>query len=371
MPKKKKGTLPKNFDELLKADDLDAIKAVFVACDVNARGGYSKGAPLAFSELPDEMVKWLVDQGADIEAVDNYGRTPLHSRAGHWKERTRVLLELGANVNSCDRNGNTPLHCAAEAGRVQTVRILLEYGARVDAPNSSNLTPLELALQQCCNSKIEEITEVAELLLSAQRKPTGLRSRVSFFLKGSTITDDVISPKIQRLVQRIGTDFEFHRDSFNPESLDATSAALDKLYALFSVPPIPRRNMHDGTSSIVAKAVRWQEQHQELWEKLVPSSGAAYTVQGEVIRISGRIANELDGNGGVNWDAEYKKMADALLVHFGSGNPLPHPEIKEAGTVISEIKRKSGDCRRLCELAVEWVALNPEPVLLSAPQYSR
>jgi hypothetical protein len=121
----------------------------------------------------------------------------------------------------------------------------------------------------------------------------------------------------------------------------------------------------------MAKSATWQKRHQELWELLVPSSGAPVTVQGEVIRISGRIANELDGNGGVNWDSDYKQMADALLVHLGSGEPLPDRELKEAATIVSEIKRKHGDTRRLSELAVEWVALNQKPVLLPMPTYRR
>jgi hypothetical protein len=190
-------------------------------------------------------------------------------------------------------------------------------------------------------------------------------------LKGEQAKDDRISPEMRGFVQRIGTDFEFHRSNFNPESVDATSAALEKLYVLFGVPPVPRRVMHDGAAPIVAKAATWEAQHHELWEQLVPSAGAARTVQGEVIRISGRIANEIDGNGGINWDADFRLMADALLTHLGSGKPLATAELREAATIVGEVKRKFGDAQRLCQLAVEWVALNPVPVALPAPAYKR
>ena len=129
--------------------------------------------------------------------------------------------------------------------------------------------------------------------------------------------------------------------------------------------------MHDGKALIITKATTAEARHQELWELLVPSGGAAATVQGEVIRISGRIAYELDGNGGVNWDVDFKQMADALLAHLGSGQSLPDLELTEAATIVSELKRQYGDTRRLSELAVEWVALNQKPVMLSAPTYSR
>ncbi|MEO9338602.1 ankyrin repeat domain-containing protein [Mesorhizobium sp. SB112] len=372
MAKAKKKTLPNDFEELLKIGDFTAIKAVFETSDVNARGGVFKRTALAFNELPDDVARWLVDQGAGIEAAGNYGETPLHDRAGHWQGKIDILLELGADVNSSDTRGDTPLHKAASVGNVQTARILLEHGARIDATNNSGLTPLELALQRCSNAKIQQIAEMAELLLAAQpHQQTGLRSFASRFLGRGQKGDDRISSKMRDFVERIGTDFEFHRSGFNPESRDATSTALEKLYALFDVSPVPRRSVHDGKSPIVAKAAKWEDRHQELWELLVPSSGSANTVQGEVIRISGRIARELDGNGGTNWDAEFKQMAAALLTHLGSGKPLPPSELKEATTIVSEVKRKYGDTRRLCELAVEWVALNPKPAALPAPSYSR
>lgn len=350
MAKTKKKLLPENFATLLKEGNSDTIKAVFEICDVDARGGYSKQTALAFEELPDDVARWLVEQGATISAEDNYGETPLHARAGSWQGRIDVLLELGADVNAGEGARGTALHRAAERGIAENVRLLLQHGAKVDALNDDGLTPLEYAFQRCSNAVIERIAVVAAILLDAGAQKT---------------------PRMKEFVTRIGTDFEFFRDRFSRESVGATSAALEQLYALFDVPPVPRRAMHDGKTPIIAKSTRWQDRHQELWDLLVPSGGAAVTVQGEVIRISGRIANELDGNGGMNWDADYKKMADAFLAHIGSGQPLSDPELKEAAALVSEVKRKGGEPRRLCELAVEWVALNKTPLMLAPPSYTR
>jgi len=172
-------------------------------------------------------------------------------------------------------------------------------------------------------------------------------------------------------VTRIGTDFEFHRDAYNPEHVDEASAGLNLLYGLFDAPHVPRRLVHDGSSPIVALSEKWEDCHEEFWTLLVPSNGHAATVQGEVVRISGRIANEIDGNGGVNWDGAYNKMADALAAHLASGNSLSSSLLEEVRTRVAGIKRKDGGARRLCELAVTWVLLNPLPMKLSRPDYRR
>ena len=55
------------------------------------------------------------------------------------------------------------------------------------------------------------------------------------------------------------------------------------------VKPVAKRITHDGVSPILVKEGSWEEQYEELWSFLIPSSGAAKTVQGEVIRIPGRV----------------------------------------------------------------------------------
>jgi hypothetical protein len=350
MAKAKKKQLPKDFEALLEKRDLAELKILFDTYDVNARGSVYKQTALAFNECPDELARWLVERGADIAAADTYGDTPLHSRSRHWKGRIAVLLELGADVNNGENMRGTPLHAAAGSYRVATAGLLLRHGARVDALNRDRQTPLAYALQRCSNAQIEDMAALAELLLAAGARQT---------------------PEMKTIISRIGTDFEFHRAGFNADSVQATSAALDKLYVQFGVPPIPRRLLHDGKSPIVAQSARWEDQHQELWELLVPSRGAASTVQGEVVRIAGRIHDELERNGGGNWDREYKKMADAFLVHIASGVPLAESLLTEAGENVAELKRKKGETRRLCELAVKWVALNPTPLKLPPPNYDR
>lgn len=371
MAKPKRKTLPKDFEELLKSADLDALKAIFDTVDVNARGGPFKRSALAFNECPDDLSRWLVELGADLSLGDRYGETPLHARAGHWQGNIAVLIELGADVNHPADGRGTPLHRAAAVGNLQTAMLLLEHGADPRALNSKGQSPLVFALERCSNAHIERIAPMAELLLNVMNTQPRKQSLVGRFFGGSNGQASIVTPEMQDIVEKIGKNFEFHRAGYNPESVEAASGALERLYVLFQVPPVARRAVHDGKSNIVAKASTWQDQHQELWDLLVPSSGGASTVQGEVIRISGRISDELERNGGVNWDADYRKMADALLAHLRSGNALPSSDAENAERCVSQIKRKQGDPGELCRYAVNWVALNPRPVSLQNPNYAR
>lgn len=345
---KKRKTLPKDFDKLLETGDVEAMKAVFDTVDVNARGSLAKCTALAFGACPDELTRWLVEHGADLEATDSRQNTPLHTRAADWRGRIGILLELGANVHAMASAG-TPLHLAAAHARVEPTRLLIAAGADVNALSSSGQTPLDAALQRAHNAFLPQLVEVTRMLLAA----------------GATRT-----PSMQPAITRIGTTFEFHRSGFNAELLPAASAALDELYALFDVPPVPRRRFHDGTAPIVPAATTWQKAHAELWDLLVPSTGAAATTQGEVIRIAGKLADEIHRNGGVNWRDAHRALAHHFHVLVQRGTPLEAATLDEIARLVGSLARNAeGDVDRLAEVAVAWVRLNPTPIPLGPVAY--
>lgn len=349
---KKKKTLPRNFRELIEAGDIDALKAVYEECELDARGGYNKETALSFYKVPDELVGWLVGQGADINAADNYKRTPLHNQAANHRGNVKLLLDLGADINALNYRNETPLHAAADSYNPKAVQTLLEHGADVHARNNGGFTALSKALMCCNNADIANMAEVAGLLLAA----------------GAKITEDM-----REAVKRIGKDFEFYKESFNKDMLGETETALAKLYKLFNVEPAAPRKVYDCNSAITVKSSGWAAQHEELWQLLVPGSGYAQTVQGEVIRITGRISYEIIDNGAVNWDSDFKKMLAALPFYFSEGVPLPDNVLQEVSSLIKCLENGNGneEPARLCELAVLWVLSNPDPVLLEQPVYKR
>ena len=258
------------------------------------------------------------------------------------------MIELGANIHATARIG-TPLHSAAYGARVKSVELLLAAGAAVDAKNEPGLTPLELLFESGTNAQLVEMLACARLLLGAGARRTR---------------------RTKSAVTELGKRYEFHRGNIADDIAVATSDALDELYVLFDVPPVPRREHHDGKSPIVPKSETWQQQHAELWNLLVPSSGPAETVQGELIRIAGKVARELAGNGAVNWGPDWVSLARAFGELLGRGVPLAGAERADAEAIVTSlVERADCDIDRMAQLAVAWVLANPQPQALGRIDY--
>ena len=175
-------------------------------------------------------------------------------------------------------------------------------------------------------------------------------------------------------VRAIGKDFEFRREEFNKESLSDVDVGLARLYELFGVDPVAKRGVHDGTSPIaVTTSAAWQQQYNELWDCLVPSQGEAKITQGEAIRIVGRVSHEILDNGGINWDADFRKMLATLVTYLESGVPLAPEQLTEAAHLSARLGANSDEkaVDRLVELTVRWVMQNPNPMTFDRPDYKR
>lgn len=352
---KKRVTLPKEFKDLMDEGNIEALKAVYDRCELTAHDGrFSLCTPLHMGGVPDELVIWLVEKGLDINIPDYYGATPLYRQATMGRDTVKLLLELGADIGKPNTYGETPLHVAAEFFHPKTVKLLIDKGADVNAKNDMGRTPLASVLMVCRGIYIAQTAEIASMLLETGAKKT---------------------PAMKEKVENIGKDFEFHRESIHPDYIEAADQGLEKLYALFDVKPVAKRIIHDGSAPILVKEGTWEEQYEELWSFLIPSSGAAKTVQGEVIRIPGRVRDELDRNGGVNWDRDYRKMLQTLPQYLSLGIPLSDQELEETKELIAQVHGKDFDDEprldRLCQLAIAWIKQNPEPLLLEKTSYKR
>ena len=91
-----------------------------------------------------DRVVTLVESGANINAKNDDGESPLHFAAMYGNVQiTRFLLSTGADIRIVDDEGNTPLHWAAAAGQLHQVRLLIDHGAAADAQNKMGQTAAE------------------------------------------------------------------------------------------------------------------------------------------------------------------------------------------------------------------------------------
>lgn len=118
----------------------------------------------------------------------------------------------------------------------------------------------------------------------------------------------------------------------------------------------------------------------------MPSEDHASPVQGEVIRICGKVSREILDNGSCNWSREYKRLPQAFPDYFSMGNPIPASEFssslqpnqqqdknKELAALAKSIHADSTEkyLYRLTEMTVKWVIANPQPIKLKQVNYQR
>lgn len=367
-------TLPKGFTDFCykhardwSAENIEECKKMLLPCDPNAceRGGYQETA--LHKNIPLEVVEWLVERGADVNAANTYG-TPLfkHASWGHY-EICKFLIEQGADVNITAYSGHTALFSAANGKSYDTVCLLLSHGAdpcHHSASWDGQKTPLLDMLSRGTEAWHENEPDIAEVLIDAQKKQGGISEEEW--------------TKAQEYVSEMGHQFEFSKSSMGEEYREKIETIMDRFYEIFDVTPAKPVLKHDGVSLIeVDENLSVMEQHSALWEFLVPASGKCAIVQGEVIRITGRVDGEINVNGGANWDSEYRKMLEALTQYFSQGNALNGEEIKESQKAVTEIIRSKASlvCQKQVDylkgLAVKWTKQNPEPISLENVAYNR
>jgi len=163
--------------DYVRQEDYDKIKEALIIhpnlINVKSKEGYSL-LHLAAERGNAEIVRLLIEKGAIIDIKHPYGVTPLHlavccgygiigldcisKKIRNYENVTKLLISNGADVNAKDKEGNSPLYYIAMNGNCKIAELLISNGADVNAKNTKGITPLHRAVK-------EGHTQIVEILL--------------------------------------------------------------------------------------------------------------------------------------------------------------------------------------------------------------
>ncbi|MEZ7679027.1 ankyrin repeat domain-containing protein [Pauljensenia sp. 27098_8_107] len=358
-------TLPADIEQIIASGDVEAVARAVERCEV---GAYLRGSAyeprLMHFPASEEITDFLLARGEDINSRDRYQRTPIHARVrSRCLDQIPMLIARGGDINARDTSDQTALFGVVERFPLADVSRMIAWGAdpRVvaDSRVHGKSTLMEYALRQ-------------ESLFDAPRALPVMRLLLSL---GAPVGERV--PVALRSMDRMRCTFVTHGlpDHLSQSRVDEASAALSELCALFGVEQREaQRAPVVGERLELDPSVPALRQHGELWDLLVPDSGQCQTLQGEVIRIAGRVGYEVYDNGGINWDRSFGKLLDQYLSVVRSGLPMPPDSVARAEAAVASLKSRSMSHQAvddITELAVAWVRLNPVLVQANLPDVGR
>lgn len=139
--------------------------------NIDARDDYGS-SPLFWSFFP-ETVATLIDLGANIHHRNKWGRTPIFSLSVNDEtEALHILVNAGADINAKDDDGDSPLmHFIRENNSPVCALELIGIGAVINTINNCGDTALHIAAENC------HFQEVIEALLKAGADPSVLNAQ--------------------------------------------------------------------------------------------------------------------------------------------------------------------------------------------------
>jgi ankyrin repeat protein len=107
-----------------------------------------------------ESIQLLIEKGGDVQARDSLGRTRLHG--AYNAEVAEWLIAQGLHPNQGDAEDQTPLHVAGNLG---VIKVLVARGANVNAVDNKGNTPL-FSVARPYTPNRSKPDEIAEFLIS-------------------------------------------------------------------------------------------------------------------------------------------------------------------------------------------------------------
>jgi ankyrin repeat protein len=123
-----------------------------------------------------ELTEYMMSRGADAKKKDTLSKTLLHYAAAVDRpDFISMLVKAGVDINAVDLFGYSPLHDACRFGASrESVSMLLKHGANVSAPNKAGQVPLAYLIVDADRHERSIPGPLALWLLMDRRTRTGV-----------------------------------------------------------------------------------------------------------------------------------------------------------------------------------------------------
>ena len=139
--------LIKRGDDVNKKDDENSTPLMW---SISGSDDWKKGK----EDISLKTFNLLIENGADIDAINDFGATSLHISVNHGRlDIVKRLIEEGSELNLRDNDGQTPLHMLIltvyenlEEYKLDIAKELIKAGVDLDLRNNNGYTPLHLSV---------------------------------------------------------------------------------------------------------------------------------------------------------------------------------------------------------------------------------
>ncbi|MEZ8187404.1 ankyrin repeat domain-containing protein [Shewanella sp. 5S214] len=220
--------------------------------------------------------------GWDINGKNDAGNGILHAAIAYGFDDVAIFfIENGGDLNMQDASGNTALHYCADSKNIRVAELLLNNGAKLNLANAIGDVPLMNAVFESTSEDFSMVALFLRYTCDVDRKNNYGSSPLDF---ARTIGINDVVNCLEKYVYSDGVVV----DRPSVKYLDLTL------------------NDEDLTE--------W------VWDNLIPSSGQASSVQGEILRVIEKLRWESQQNGNINWDDCFVMMVDFLEQQLVEGS---------------------------------------------------